>query len=176
VIDSADNAQTTEESPVKPKRGAPKGANKGNRSHETHGIVTFQKAVQRRIRKSRSVIDRRCTAGKSAVAMRADLIEERGGTDGLSVSELTLIELIARDVFFVDEIDRRIFAVMHKLARLEKGKGRIKNPKAICMLYSYSQSVARNLSTNLMALGLQKPPPKVKTLQEILSESEEQQP
>jgi hypothetical protein len=41
------------------------------------------------------------------------------------------------------------------------------------VLYSYRQGVARNLASNLLALGLEKAPPKQKTLEEILSEPEE---
>ena len=48
--------------------------------------------------------------------------------------------------------------------------GRVPNPKAIATLYSYRQGAARSLSANLLALGLDKPPPLVQTLDEILSE------
>jgi len=51
--------------------------------------------------------------------------------------------------------------------------GRIKNPVFIGTLYGYRQSAANNLSRNLLALGLEKAPPKQKTLEEILSEPEE---
>src|SRR5215467_6530066 len=81
------------------------GPPKRNRNPETHGIVTWRNGVSRRVKSGRSVIDLRSTAGKHAVAMRNDLIKERGGPENLSVAQLTLIELIARDVYFVDEID-----------------------------------------------------------------------
>jgi hypothetical protein len=153
------------------------GAPKGNKFHESHGIVTWRNGVKRRIRKHRNVIDQRCIAGKNAVAMRDELIKERGGPDNLSVAELTIIELIARDIFFADEVDRRIFAALAKLRTTEKKLatlGKIKNTKMIGILYSYRQSITRNLAANLLALGLEKPPPKVKSLDEILSEPEDE--
>jgi len=114
--------------------GRPPESAKGNKYAETHGIVTWRNAVKRRQRNSRSIIDRRTTAGQHALAMRNDLIEERGGSDNLSVAQLTLIELIARDTYFVDEIDRRIFAVMYRLRGIERGMKITKNPKAVGML------------------------------------------
>ena len=51
--------------------------------------------------------------------------------------------------------------------------GKTKSPKVIGLLYSYRQGVARNLASNLLALGLEKAPPKQKTLEEILDEPEE---
>jgi hypothetical protein len=153
----------------------PPGAPDPGANRTTHGIVAFKNTVKRRKRNGHDVIDRRSKSGQNAVAMRDQLIEERGGTDSLSVAQLAIIELIARDVYFVDEIDRRIFDAIYKLNQLQKigGNGRIKNPKAIAMLYGYRSAVARNLATNLTVIGLQKPPPKVKTLDEILSEDEQ---
>jgi hypothetical protein len=84
--------------------------------------------------------------------------------------------MIARDVYFLDECDRRIFKAIYKVSGQERALeklGKIKNPKFIGALYSYRQGVARNLASNLLALGLEKAPPKQKTLEEILSEPEE---
>ena len=154
----------------------PPGAPDPGLNRETHGIVALKKRVQRRVKRGREIIDRRCAAGQNAVAFRSALIEERGGADNLSLAELTLIELIARDVYFIDEIDWRIFAVMHKLRTTEKALialGKTRNPKVIGILYGYRAPITRNLAANLIALGLEKPPPKVKTLQEIMSEDDE---
>ena len=41
-------------------------------------------------------------------------------------------------------------------------------------LYSYRVPIVSNISKNLMALGLEKKPPTTKSLEEILSESEEE--
>jgi hypothetical protein len=72
--------------------------------------------------------------------------------------------------------DRRIFAALHKLRATEVHliqSKKVRNPKVIWLLYGYRQPIARNLASNLMALGLTKAPPKVKTLDEILSEEED---
>jgi hypothetical protein len=87
-----------------------------------------------------------------------------------------LIELVRRDVYFLDETDRRIFKAIYKLSAQEKALevlGKTKNPKLIATLYGYRVTAANNLARNLLALGLEKAPPKQKTLEEILSESDE---
>ena len=47
--------------------GGVKGMNKGNTNGETHSVITFRNRVKRRVRKGRSLIDRRTTAGRNAV-------------------------------------------------------------------------------------------------------------
>jgi hypothetical protein len=154
-----------------------RGAPKGNQNRLTHGLVAFQKEIKRRTRRGRSLIDRRSTAGRNAVAMREELIADQGGAENMSIAKLALIEMIARDVYFLDECDRRIFKAIYKLSSSERELakiGKLKHPKVIGLMYSYRQGVARNLASNLLALGLEKAPPKQKTLQEILAESEEE--
>jgi hypothetical protein len=161
---------------VKRPVGAPPGANNGNTSAETHGLVTFGNAVKRRTKRGRSLIDKRTAAGQNAFAMREELISDQGGSDNLSVAKLALIEMIARDVYFLDECDRRIFKAIHKYSQRDKvfeKAGGVKNPKLIGVLYGYRQGVAKNLASNLLALGLEKAPPPVKSLEQILSEDEE---
>ena len=114
-------------------------------------------------------------AGQNAFAMREELISDQGGADNLGVAKLALIEMIARDVFFLDETDRRIFKAIYKASKREKvfeKAGGIRNPKLIGILYSYRHGVAKNLASNLLALGLEKQQ-KVKTLDEILSEDDQ---
>jgi hypothetical protein len=118
----------------------------------------------------------RSAAGKNAVAVRDEILKDLGGAEALAATKLVLVELIARDVYFCDEIDRRISKAIYKVAAKEKALeklGKIKNPGFIGTLYGYRQSAANNLARNLQALGLEKAPPKVKTLEEILSEPEE---
>jgi hypothetical protein len=155
--------------------GNPPGAPDPGANRTTHGIVKFEAQVKRRLRRGRSLIDRRSKAGQNACAMKQELIADLGGTEEISAAKLALIEMIARDVYFLDETDRRIFKEIYKVSSTEKAlekMGRIKHPKFIGILYSYRSAVARNLSANLLALGLEKAPPKQKTLQEILDEDE----
>ena len=110
--------------------------------------------------------------------MRDEILSDLGGAEGLAATKLVLVELIARDVYFCDEIDRRIFKAIYKVAAKERALeklGKIKNPKFIGVLYGYRQGVANNLARNLLALGLEKTPPKQKTLEEILSEDDQQE-
>jgi hypothetical protein len=52
--------------------------------------------------------------------MREESILDQGGADNLSVAKLALIEMIARDTYFLDECDRKIFRVIHKVSVLER--------------------------------------------------------
>ena len=104
------------------------------------------------------------------MAIGDELLRDLGGEENCSTAKLMLIEMVRRDVYFCDEIDRRIFKFIYEAnTQLPKSK---KNPKYISTLYSYRQGVVNNLSRNLQALGLEKAPPKVKSLDEILSEDE----
>jgi hypothetical protein len=153
----------------------PRGAPNGNQNALSHGVVAYRNQFKRQ-RHRRSLIDRRTAAGKNAVAVRDEILRDLGGAEGLAATKLVLVELIARDVYFCDEIDRRIFRAIYKVAAKEKALeslGKTKSPQLIATLYSYRQSAANNLARNLQALGLEKAPPKQKSLQEILDEPEE---
>jgi len=171
MTDSSDNSQTNGESALKPKRGAPIGANKGNRSHESHGIVTFQKSVQRRMRRGRSIIDRRSAAGQSAAAIQGELTADLGGIEHISTAQKILIELVGRDLYLLDETDQRIVKACREWPKLKN------SPKGMAVLYGYRVPIINSISRNLLALGLDKKPPPAKTLEEILSEQDgEDQP
>jgi hypothetical protein len=150
----------------------PVGAPKGSQNGLSHGIVAFKNQVKRRAHRGRSVIDRRSAAGKNAVAFQQELIVDQGGADNLSAAKLALIELIGRDTYFCDEIDRRIFHTMYKINQVNPNSKRY-GVKGLATLYGYRNTIARNLASNLLALGLEKVPPRQKTLAEILSEDEE---
>jgi hypothetical protein len=159
-------------------KGNGKGAPKGNQNALTHGLVKFENHINRRTRRGRSLIDRRSAAGKNAVAIGDELLADLGGEANCSTAKLMLIEMVRRDVYFCDEIDRRIFRFIYKMSveQPDKAKG---NPRFIGDLYSYRTAVVNNLSENLLALGLEKAPPKQKSLDEILAEDEnetDQQP
>jgi hypothetical protein len=152
-----------------------KGAPKGNQNRLTHGLVAFRNQIKRRVRRGRSLIDRRSAAGKNAVAIGDQLLADLGGEENCSTAKLMLIEMVRRDTYFLDEVDRRIFRVIYKASATEKqlGKvGKLNNPKLIGVLYSYRQGVARNLVANLALLGLEKVK-REKTLEEILNEPDE---
>jgi hypothetical protein len=136
------------------------------RSYVKHGLVTLDKSIQRRLRKGRSLIDRRSSAGKNAMRVQQNLLDDLGGAEKLSTAKLILVELIGRDVFYLDETDRRIFKVLKEYPAAKN------NPKAMNTLYGYRSTVASNLLRNLAALGFEKALPQEKTLDEILAEDE----
>jgi hypothetical protein len=155
--------------------GNPPGAPDPGANRTTHGIVALRNQIKKRTRRGRSLIDRRTAAGQNALAMRQGLILDQGGEEHLSVAKLALIEMIARDTYFLDECDRRIFRVIyHVNGRIRRDGHKPKSPKLIATMYGYRSAVARNLAANLSLLGLEKVPPPQKTLEEILSEPEEE--
>jgi hypothetical protein len=149
----------------------PVGPPKGSRNHETHGIMTFKNAVQRRMRRGRSVIDKRSKEGQRAEAFKQALIEDLGGIDNLSAAKLRLIDEIARDHYLADEIDRRVFKMIHKIKLKEQSLNTMADPKQFATFYSY-RSASHNLMKNLALLGLEKVKPPPKTLEQLLSEDE----
>jgi hypothetical protein len=52
--------------------------------------------------------------------MREELILDMGGAESLSVAKLALVEIIARDTYFLDESERRIFQLIHKVSVQER--------------------------------------------------------
>jgi hypothetical protein len=136
--------------------------------------VAFRNQVKRRSRRGRSLIDRRSVAGKNAVAIGDELLADLGGEENCSTAKLMLIEMVRRDVYFLDETDKRIFRYLYKEGQdpMQGHKAKA-GAKLVSVLYSYRSGVARNLAANLLALGLEKTPPKEKTLEEILNEDQE---
>jgi hypothetical protein len=151
----------------------PRGAPDGNQNALTHGLVALQNKIRRRSRRGRSLIDRRSAAGKNAVAIGDQLLADLGGEANCSTAKLMLIEMVRRDVYFLDETDKRIFRYLYQVGQDPiLGIKAKQSAKLVGTLYGYRQGVARNLASNLLALGLEKAPPKVKSLEEILEEDE----
>jgi hypothetical protein len=82
---------------------------------------------------------------------------------------LAVIELAARDAYYLDEQDRRIMKALKELPQAN-------SPKVVATLYSYRAPINRELKDALKILGLDKVPPRIRTLQEILDQDDDQQP
>ena len=121
------------------------------RQYVNHGLIALEGEVHRRTRRGRSLIDRRCSAGKNAMEFRNRLIRDQGGMDNLSAARLAVIELAARDAYYLDEQDRRIMKALKELPQAN-------SPKVVATLYGYRSAVANNLANNLQRLGLEKAP------------------
>ena len=133
------------------------------RTYIKHDLVALRSEEYARKRRGRSLVDRRSAAGQNAMRVQAELIRDLGGIEELSTAKLVLVEIICRDVYFLDETDRRIFKVLKSLPAAKN------NPKIMATLYSYRSQVAGNLSRNLALLGLSKLPKREKTLAELLA-------
>jgi len=146
--------------------GAPKGANNGNRSAETHGLVTFRNKMHRRGKCNRSIISLRSISGRNAAAVQAGLTQDLGGLEHLPTAQKVLIELVGRDLYLLAETDQRIVRACKEIPKLKN------SPKGMATLYSYRMPIISSISKNLMALGLEKKPPPAKSLEQILEESD----
>ena len=100
---------------------------------------------------------------------RDQLIRDQGGMDNLSAARLAVIELAVRDAYYLEEQDRRIMKALKELPQA-------KSPKVVATLYSYRVSINRELKDALKILGLDKAQPRIKTLEQILAEDDDQQP
>jgi hypothetical protein len=148
---------------------AGKGAPKGNKYAETHGIVTLPNLIKRRTRKGRSFIDRRSHTGQNALAVEAELLEDLGGADRASKAQKVIVELVGRDLYLLDEGDRRIQHVCKKIPQAKN------NPEALARSTATRQPIIANLTRSLTALGLQRAS-SAGTLDEIFGEQSEGEP
>jgi hypothetical protein len=146
-----------------------RGAPKGNSNHESHGIVTFENAVKRRRRRGRSLIDRRSGIGQEALRIQAAYVEDLGGESALTTGQRVVLGLLGQNLYLLGETDKRINRAVKNLPALKN------SPKGMAILYSYRGAIENNIIRNLTMLGLERKPKPQKTLEEILSESTEEE-
>ena len=133
-----------------------------SRNYVKHGICKLQRRQKQR---RNGPIDRRTRAGKNALRVQAGLIADQGGADNITTATLVLIEVIARDVAYLDEIDSRIFEVLKKYPMARK------NPKSLHTFYSFRQPVLNSLNRNIALLGHGKRAARVPNLAQLLQTS-----
>jgi len=141
------------------------------RTYTQHGLIKLQKDIRRRTRRGRSLIDKRSKAGKNAVNVRDQLLADMGGVENISAARLVLVEMISRDIYYLDECDRRIFKVIYKVNEDMKKAGvkGPRSPKLLGVMYGYRAGIARNLAQNLSLLGLDRKPD-AETLEDYINE------
>ena len=137
------------------------------RRYIQHNLIALRSQAHERRRHGRSLVDRRSASGQNALRVQAELIADQGGIEHLSTARLVLIELVARDVYFLDETDRRIVRTLNKYPKIKH------NPAAMSKLYGYRSVVAKALAGNLALLGLDKVPSPTKSLEELFTEEEQ---
>jgi hypothetical protein len=82
-------------------------------------------------------------SGQNAVAVQAGLIADLGGAENISTAQKILIELVGRELYYLDETDQRIVRCCRIVPKLKT------SPKGMALLYSYRVPII----ANLMALG-----------------------
>ena len=141
---------------VSTKKSTAAGAPRGNRNAVKHGKFSLTAA------RKRGKIDRCTTFGKAFEARKKDYVVDLGGD--LSAMELTIVEDTVWTDFYAAAYDVYLSSLKSVIR-----KGR---PHPIV---DSRTRLAAHRRENLKALGLKRVS-KVKTLQEILSESDEEKP
>jgi len=76
------------------------------RAYLRHDLISLRNKTYERKRRGRSLVDRRSAAGMNAMRVQQEIIKDQGGAANMSTARLVLAELIARDVYYLDETDR----------------------------------------------------------------------
>ena len=145
------------------KRGAPK----GNSNRMTHGLIGIQSAVARRGRRGRDRIDKRSSEGREALDLRSGLIADLGGLESVTTAEFAVIVGFSETWWLRSMQYNAIARYLKKRPELRD------NPKVISTMFSYVAPIEEKIARYLQLLGLEKRPPPVKSLEEILSESDD---
>jgi hypothetical protein len=150
--------------------GNGKGAPRGNSNALTHGLAAFRNGVKRRTRRGRSPIDRRSNIGREALSIQADYVDDLGGENALTTGQRVVLGLLGQNLYLLGETDKRINKACREWPKLKN------SPKGMAMLYSYRAAIENNIIRNLSLLGMERKPPPVKSLEEILAEDQQEQP
>jgi hypothetical protein len=147
---------------------AGKGAPKGNKYSVTHGLALVRNRIKRRVKRGRSYVDKRTHEGQEALRVQAGLVDDQGGIDAISAARFIAIQELTQLYYLGAMMDKSIatFILDHPESR---------NVRALARLFSYRMPVTNTIAKYLDVLGLEKRPPPQKTLEEILSEGEEQE-
>jgi hypothetical protein len=142
-----------------------RGAPKGNQNAEKHGFNTLKRSV---LALGKRAIDGRSAVAKALKRWRLELINDLGGRDSISTQQHAIIDLAVKSKFLLDSIDAWL------LTRDTLITGRKRAP-AIIPVVIQRQQLADGLAKYLNMLGLERRH-KVKTLQEILSQQDDEPP
>ena len=103
-------------------------------------------------------------AAQHAIAVQRGITTDLGGEDNVSTATKVLIEVVGRNIAFLDETDRRIFKVIGKYPKAKN------DPKFLSTLYGYRAPIIDRITKSLIAIGLDKIPVPTKTLEQLLGE------
>ncbi|MEO8500804.1 MAG: hypothetical protein ABI565_07800 [Vicinamibacteria bacterium] len=143
---------TTETPPKRPR---------GYQKHE----VYLMKATVKRL--GSRAVDRRTKFGRALAQWGAELAEDLGGANTLSVAQKSLIEIALRTRLMLDSTDAWILA-QPRLVDVRR--------RALLPVVRERQSLAASLLATLTALGLERRARPVESLAQIMAHHAEQQP
>jgi hypothetical protein len=139
---------------VKGKSGPP-----GNANGFKHGLsMLAQRRAEKRLPRGKE---------KRAKLEILDGLLSDKGKESVSTALKLQAELIASDAVWLNIVERAIQRVIRLNPKARD------NPKALSVLDDYRRPVINSLSASLQRFGLDKAPPRVKSLEELLAEDEE---
>ena len=98
-----------------------------------------------------------------------ELITDAGGAKEITAARRLQAEIIATDATFLGQMDRAIQRVLRLQPKYKE------NAAALAKLDSCRRPIINSLSANLDRFGFVRPPPKQKTLDELLAEDQPEQ-
>ena len=145
---------------------AGKGAPKGNRYSVTHGLALVRNQIKKRTKRGRSYVDQRTHEGQEALRIQAGLVDDQGGIDNISAARFIAIQELTQLYYLAAMMD-------HSISKFLAKNPNAKNARFLAKLFGYKLPVTNAIAKYLDVLGLDKRPPPAKTLDEILSEGDQ---
>ena len=121
---------------------APESTPRGRGRPQTHGITRLREAVNTL---GSRVIDRRTGVGRALAQWRAELVDDLGGPDVVTVQQRAIVDLCVREKLMVDSIDTW---VLTQPSLINKRK------KAVLPIVQQRTQIADALARHLAMLGL----------------------
>jgi hypothetical protein len=144
---------------------AGKGAPKGNKYSVTHGLALVRNQIKKRTNRGRSYVDKRTHEGQEALPIQAGLVDDQGGIEHIGAARFIAIQELTQLYYLAAMMDHSISTFLAK-------NPHAKNARSLAKMFSYKSPVTNAIAKYLDVLGLDKRPPPAKTLDEMLSEDD----
>lgn len=128
-------------------------------ANQTHSMVKLKRVIDEVVGRGGKVIDTRTRVGKAIAAWRAQVADDLGGPEGLSVQQQTIIDVAMRTKLLLDSVD----AWLVRQPRIIDGRRRSLFP-----VVQQRTALADSLVRQLTALGLGRVAKQVPSLRDYL--------
>ena len=140
-------------------KGGPGGAPKRNENHRIHGLYPLKHAVTAR---GLAALDRRSKPYRDLIERRAQFVAELGGEDAITKQQEVVVDMIARETLFLDQLDSWLLAQDAILV----GRGR---KKVLLPAFRERDSLVKRIYAGLQLIGLERKAKPVPTLADYVA-------